>query len=288
MPQESRHWPAPAKLNLLLNITGRRPDGYHELQTVFQFIDFSDELSFTLNDQGRLSRSYDIPGVDAEQDLILRAARLLQQHTGCRQGATIGLVKRLPMGGGLGGGSSDAATVLVALNSLWGMNLSVSELCRLGLSLGADVPVFVHGQATWAEGVGERFTPLVLPEPWYVVLIPDAQVATGKIFSSPELTRNAPPLKIRDFLEGQGFNLCEPVVRRLYPAVDQAMRWLERFRPARLTGTGACVFAAVASAREGQEIVRQLPAAWRGLVARGLNQSPLQARLGAGEQEKTL
>ncbi len=279
MNTTSNPWPAPAKLNLLLNITGRRADGYHELQTVFQFLDIGDELRIEVNTTGILHRAYDLPGVTPEQDLVMRAAQLLRQETGCRLGATIDLAKQLPMGGGLGGGSSDAATVLVALNCLWQLHLPESTLCRLGLTLGADVPVFVHGQATWAEGVGEQFTDITLPEPWFVVLQPAVAVATGKIFSAPELTRNAPALKIRDFLGGRVFNLCEPVVRAQYPEVDLAMVWLAQYCPARLTGTGACVFAEVASAAQGRAIVAQMPPPWRGFVAKGMNRSPLQARL---------
>jgi len=279
MSQTNLCWPAPAKLNLLLNITGRRPDGYHELQTVFQFLDIADELIFEVDADGGLQREYALAGVDEDQDLILRAARLLKQETGSPLGARINLHKHLPMGGGLGGGSSDAATTLVALNYLWRTDLSESELCQLGLGLGADVPVFIHGRATWAEGVGERFTAITIPEPWYVVLIPGIEVATGEIFSAPELTRHAPALKIRDFLGGRAFNLCEPVVRARYPQVDQAMAWLEQYAPARLTGTGACVFAEITDAAQGRHILQQLPPPWRGFTAKGMNNSLLQAHL---------
>lgn len=279
MSQTNLCWPAPAKLNLLLNITGRRPDGYHELQTVFQFLDIADELTFEVDADGGLQREYELNGVSEDRDLILRAARLLKQETGSPLGARINLRKHLPMGGGLGGGSSDAATTLVALNYLWRTDLTESDLCRLGLGLGADVPVFIHGRATWAEGVGERFTAITIPEPWYVVLIPGIEVATGEIFSAPELTRHAPALKIRDFLGGRAYNLCEPVVRARYPQVDQAMTWLEQYAPARLTGTGACVFAELMDAAHGRHILQQLPSPWRGFIAKGMNNSLLQAHL---------
>jgi 4-diphosphocytidyl-2-C-methyl-D-erythritol kinase len=266
-------WPAPAKLNLFLHVVGRRTDGYHLLQTVFQFLDFADELRFDVTGDGRIGRATPLPGVAEDADLTVRAARLLQQRTGTSRGVTIHLTKRIPAGGGLGGGSSDAATTLVALNRLWGLGLSPVELAVFGLELGSDVPVFVRGQAAWAEGVGEVLTPVDLPTPWYVVVAPPAHVATPGVFADPELTRNTPPITIRAFLAGQGHNDLESVVRRRYPEVDRTLRWLAGFGPARMTGSGACVFLPVASREEGERILSQAP--YTGFVARGLNRHPL-------------
>lgn len=275
----SEHWPAPAKLNLFLHITGRRADGYHLLQSVFQFLDYADELSFALRQDGRVRRVDALAGVAELDDLTVRAARALQQFSGTAQGVDIRLHKRLPMGGGLGGGSSDAATTLVALNRLWGLGLSVDQLAALGLALGADVPVFVHGQAAWAEGVGERLTPIDLPEPWFVVIIPPCQVSTAEIFAAPELTRAAQSIKIPAFLDGQGSNVCEAVVRKRYPEVDKALNWLARYSQSRMSGTGACVFAPFAEEADAGRVLQQLPGPWHGVVAKGLNRSPLLDRL---------
>ena len=275
----ARPWPAPAKLNLFLHILGRRPDGYHELQTLFQFLDHGDELRFHPAPAGRIERSRTLPGVPAEQDLCLRAAHLLQAHTGVRAGVTIELDKRLPLGGGLGGGSSDAATVLVALNRIWGTGLALDPLAALGLRLGADVPVFVRGLAAWAEGVGERLTPVSPPEPWYLVVAPPVSVSTAAIFSDPELTRDTPPITIADFLSGAGRNDCEPVVCRRFPAVEEVLGWLRRAGPARMTGTGACVFLPLAREPQARTLSARLPAHWTRFIARGCNRSPLLARL---------
>ncbi len=272
-------WPAPAKLNLMLRIVGRRPDGYHLLQTVFQFLDRGDWLWFDLRDDGLIERASEVPGVPAAADLTVRAAQLLQQTTGVRRGATIRIAKRLPLGGGLGGGSSDAATTLVALNHLWRTGLTLAELAELGLTLGADVPVFVHGQAAWAEGVGERLTPVDLAEPWFVVLVPACQVATGAVFNDPDLTRNSPPITITDFAAGPGGNDCEAVVYRRYPEVAAAARWLKQYGQARLTGTGACVFAAFPDGPSAERVLVRLPAGWTGFMARGCNRSPLHEYL---------
>lgn len=271
--------PAPAKLNLFLHVVGRRDDGYHLLQTVFRFIDFGDTLSFRLRADGVVARVSDLPGVPADKDLVVRAARLLQQTAGVTQGVDIALEKRLPMGGGLGGGSSDAATTLLALNRLWGLNWPRQQLMTLGLKLGADVPVFIFGRSAFAEGVGERLTAVDLPPAWYVVLVPPVQVSTAEIFSLPELTRNTLPVKISPFSAGQvcleGHNDLEPVVVRHYPAVAEHLEWLKQHGDARMTGSGACVFAAFETGPQAHEIFAKKPAHMRGFVARGLDHHPL-------------
>ena len=278
-------WPAPAKLNLFLHVTGRRPDGYHELQTLFQLIDLRDTVSLSVTDDGRIERPAGPAGVDPDSDLTVRAAKALQAGTGCRAGASIRIAKRIPMGGGLGGGSSDAATVLLALNHLWGCGLPVDELARLGLPLGADVPVFVRGSSAWAEGVGEQLVPVELPERWYVVIHPGVAVPTRDVFQSPELTRNTPVITIRAFFGPEGSsgsrNDCEPVVRARYPEVADALSWLGNFAPARLTGTGSCIFAAFGSAIDAERVAARAPDRWRAFVARGLNVSPVHALLRA-------
>ena len=268
-------WPAPAKLNLFLHITGRRADGYHELQTVFQFLDIADQIRLRTNDSGAVRLLTPLPGVPSEQDLTVRAARLLQQEAGVTQGVDIEIDKRLPLGGGLGGGSSDAATLLVALNRLWKVGFSSERLAGIGLQLGADVPIFVRGQAAWAEGIGERLTPVEPEEPWYLVLTPPVAVSTAEIFAAPELTRNTPPIRIPDFLSGAGGNDCEPVVRARYPVVGQFLDWLNQFSRARLTGTGACVFAAFPDRAGAARVMAKLPQGWAGFIARGCNRSPL-------------
>ncbi|GMQ89507.1 MAG: 4-(cytidine 5'-diphospho)-2-C-methyl-D-erythritol kinase [Gammaproteobacteria bacterium] len=274
-------WPAPAKLNLFLQITDRRADGYHELQTVYQFLEVADRLWFDIRDDGVIGLEGGLPDVPPEQDLIVRAARSLVSHTGCRKGVRVRVDKRLSAGAGLGGGSSDAATTLVALNALWDLALDVDELAGLGLQLGADVPVFVRGFAAWAEGIGEQLTPMMdLPEPWYLVLNPAVKVSTAGIFSDPRLTRNAPPLKIPAFVSGAGINHLQEVVVRRYPEVGNALKWLEKHLPARMTGSGSCVFAACRDRQQAESILQQVPTPWTGFVARGCNRSPLQERLG--------
>jgi len=271
-----RTWPAPAKLNLFLHVTGRRADGYHTLQTVFQFLDYGDELSFVVTDDGRITRAVPVAGVTEESDLTLRAAHLLKESRGVMKGARIHLTKRLPIGGGLGGGSSDAATTLLALNDLWGTRLPVPELAALGLKLGADVPVFIHGHAAWAEGIGEVLTPVVLEEAWYLVVVPPTHVSTAQVFADPELTRYSPPLTIRDFHAGRGLrNDLEPVVRRRYPEVDRAMRLLTEFGAPRMSGSGGGVFLKVPDADRGWQILERIPKPFTGFVARGLNRHPL-------------
>jgi len=280
---EATWWPAPAKLNLFLHVVGRRPDGRHLLQTVFQFLDLCDCLAFEVTPAGGIRRARPVPGVAEEADLCLRAARLLGARAGVRRGVVIHLDKRLPLGGGLGGGSSDAATTLHALNRLWGLGLPADELAALGLELGADVPVFVRGQAAWAEGVGERLEPVALPEPWYVVVAPPVPVSTARIFQAfsaqPRLTGYRAPITIRDFRAGRCGNDLEAVACGLHPEVAQALAWLGRqgtaAGPARMTGSGACVFLPVADRASGRRIVEALPDAWTGFLARGRNRSPL-------------
>ncbi len=280
MTDAPQSYPAPAKLNLFLHVVGRRADGYHLLQTVFRFIDHGDTLSFRLRDDGAIVRATDLPGVPPEKDLVVRAARLLQETAGVGQGAEIGVDKRLPLGGGLGGGSSDAATTLLVLNRLWGANLSRERLMALGLQLGADVPVFIYGRNAFAEGVGERFTPVELPPAWYVVLVPPVAVPTAEIFAAPELTRNTLPVKIAPFSAGrvclEGHNDLEPVVVRRYPAVAEHLGWLKEFGDARMTGSGACVFAAFETERQAREVFARKPAAMQGFVAQGLDHHPLR------------
>lgn len=273
-------WPAPAKLNLFLHITGRRDDGYHLLQTVFQLLDWGDTLRLRLRDDGLIQRIDPLPGVAAEADLAARAAAALRAATGCRLGADIAIDKRIPLGGGLGGGSSDAATVLVALNALWGAQLDEDALAALALDLGADVPVFVRGHSAWAEGVGERLTALALPERWYVVVDPGVHVPTAGLFQAADLTRNAPHLTIPLFGSGAvTVNVFEPIVRERFAAVARALDWLNGFGEARLSGSGGCVFVAVDSCDAARALVRECPAGMHGFAVRGVAESPLRARL---------
>jgi 4-diphosphocytidyl-2-C-methyl-D-erythritol kinase len=268
--------PAPAKLNLFLHVVGRRADGYHLLQTLFRFIDLEDTLHYTLREDGVIRRSGKLNGVPEEQDLCVRAARLLQRETGSALGVDIALEKHIPMGGGLGGGSSDAATTLLALNKLWGLGLSRERLMQLGLQLGADVPVFIFGENAFAEGVGERLQAYSLPEAWYVVLVPPVHVATAAVFARPELTRDTISFKIRDLSIQRLHNDLQPVVCKLYPEVEQHLAWLRQFASAMMTGSGACVFAAFSDAKQAQQVLDQLPPGMHGLVARGLPFHPLR------------
>lgn len=272
--------PAPAKLNLMLHILGRRADGYHELQTLFQFLEHGDELGFTLRQDGEIHLRTEVPGVPHESNLIVRAARRLQQESGTALGADIWLDKRLPMGGGIGGGSSDAATTLLGLDHLWQTHLGEDRLAKLGLALGADVPVFVRGRAAFAEGVGERLQPVTLPEPWFLVAVPQVFVSTAEVFTDPELTRNTPPINLRSLLEGGGRNDCQPVVEKRYPDVRNALILLNNFTAARLTGTGACVFGSFPNKDDADKVARQLPATLPNFVARGSNISMLHRKLG--------
>lgn len=271
--------PAPAKLNLMLHILGRRPDGYHELQTLFQFLDHGDELGFSLREDGEIHLRTEMPGVPHDSNLIVRAARSLQQASGTRLGADIWLDKRLPMGGGIGGGSSDAATTLLGLDHLWHTHLGEERLAELGLALGADVPVFVRGRAAFAEGVGERLQPVTLEEPWFLVAVPQVFVSTAEVFTDPELTRNSAPINLRSLLEGGSRNDCQPVVEKRYPEVRNALMWLNKFTSARLTGTGACVFGSFPNRDDADKVARQLPATLPSFVAKGSNISMLHRRL---------
>ncbi|MGP4123209.1 MAG: 4-(cytidine 5'-diphospho)-2-C-methyl-D-erythritol kinase [Sodalis sp. (in: enterobacteria)] len=280
----TRHWPAPAKLNLFLYVTGRRSDGYHLLQTLFQFLDYSDTLSITPTDGGRIRLLNPVAGVAEQDNLIVRAARLLQHYcwatnNAAPPGADIRLEKVLPMGGGLGGGSSDAATILVALNTQWGCGLTLATLARLGLTLGADVPVFVRSKAAFAEGIGEQLTPAAPVEKWYLVVMPPISIATPRIFGDPELRRDAPLRSIAELMAAPFQNDCEPIARKHFPAVEQHLSWLLEYAPSRLTGTGACVFAEFDTEAAAYQILSQAPAWMRGFVARGVNISPLHRTL---------
>jgi 4-diphosphocytidyl-2-C-methyl-D-erythritol kinase len=270
-----RRWPAPAKLNLMLHVLGRRADGYHLLQTVFQLIDLADVLTFTHRNDGAVRLAAPLPGVPEDADLAVRAGRLLQAETGCATGATIAVEKRIPLGGGLGGGSSDAATTLIALNELWGTGLARTELARLGLALGADVPFFLFGRNALGEGIGEVLSALALPPAWYVVITPQVAVPTREIFSSAALTRNSKPLKITAFFAGLGRNDLEPVVRAEYPEVARAIDWLARHGTARMSGSGSSVFAVFEHEDEARTVAAKVPGEWRAWAVRGLDRHPL-------------
>lgn len=276
------HWPAPAKLNLFLHITGKRPDGFHDLQTVFQLIDLCDDIAITVRDDGVIERTAGPSDVPPETDLVVRAARALKAESGTPLGASLRVTKRIPMGGGLGGGSSDAATTLLALNHLWSTGLTPEKLAALGLALGSDVPVFVAGSSAWAEGRGEHLTPVELPERWFVVIHPGVHVPTAAVFQAPELTRNSPKITMRALSGTGGRNDCESVVRARFPEVADALDWLARFGPARLTGTGACVFADFARAADAERVAARVPDRWTSFVARGLNTSPVFAQFARG------
>ena len=265
--------PSPAKLNLFLHITGRRPDGYHDLQTLFQLLDWGDDMFFESNNSGQVTLECEGIEIADDDNLVLQAARLL--HRGSL-GAHIQLRKRIPVGGGLGGGSSNAATTLLALNQLWNLELDRSRLGQLGRSLGADVPVFVGARTAWAEGVGEILLPVELPTRWYLILAPACHVSTAEIFSHRQLTRNTSPIRIAAFFEGHARNDCQELVRHLYPEVDKALKILEKFGAAKLTGTGACVFTDFDTEAQARAAGKQLPTGWQGIIARGVNESPLE------------
>jgi 4-diphosphocytidyl-2-C-methyl-D-erythritol kinase len=269
---------APAKLNLFLHVVGRRADGYHLLQTVFRFIDFSDRLHFSLREDGNIRLQSPLPGVPEESDLCIRAAKLLQRKSGVGLGVEIALEKRIPMGGGLGGGSSDAATTLLALNRLWGIGWRRDQLLELAPELGADVPVFIFGESAFAEGIGEQLAPICLPAAWYLVLTPPVSVSTAQVFTSKELTRNTIPIKIPPFSVEHGHNDLESVVCRAYPEVAQYLEWLRQLdncRKAAMTGSGACVFAEFATESEARAVLARLPAGMEGFVAQGLDRHPM-------------
>ena len=268
-------YPAPAKLNLFLHVVGRRADGYHLLQTLFRFLDHGDLLRFSPRDDGRVVLSNPLPGVPPEEDLTVRAARLLLAETGCQSGVDIRVEKRLPMGGGLGGGSSDAATVLLALNHLWQLGLPRQRLQEIGLTLGADVPVFIFGRNAFAEGVGEALCPVDLPPAWYVVIEPPVHVPTAAIFTAPELKRDTAPIRLAEWRHGFGDNDLEPVATAGFPAIAECIGWLSEFGRARMSGSGACIFAEFERREEAEAVLRQMPHGMRGWVAAGLDQHPL-------------
>lgn len=272
--------PAPAKLNLMLHITGRRHDGYHLLETVFQFIDLCDWLEFEATDDGIIARRQTNSPVATADDILLWTARLLQSRYEVSRGVNIGIDKQIPIGGGLGGGSSDAATCLLALNRLWDLGLGLDQLAGIGRELGADVPVFVGGKAAWASGIGEQLQPLELELPIYLVIDPGIEVSTAQIFAAQELTRNCDPLTIRAFLRGSGSNVCEPVVRNLYPQVGAAIDWLSQYGAAKMSGTGACLFAAFDSLERAEEVKSRVPENWTAFVARAMNRNPVHQQLG--------
>ena len=274
-------WSSPAKLNLMLHIVGRRADGYHQLQTVFQLIDLCDRLEIGVREDGVITRPAGPPGVPESEDLTVRAAMALKAATGTPLGADISVRKRIPLGGGLGGGSSNAATTLVALNQMWQTGLTSEQIAAIGGKLGADLPVFVAGRSAWGEGIGEELTPVTLgADSWFLVIFPGLAVPTASVFQAPELTRNSPPTTMRGFLETGGRNDCETVVRARFPAVGEALDWLGRHAPARLTGTGSCVFAKFARAVDAERVAARVPDVWRAWVARGLDESPLLEELG--------
>lgn len=268
-------FPSPAKLNLFLYINNKRADGYHELQTLFQFLDYGDWLEISLRDDGEIYLTPEIPHLKPEDNLIYRAAKALQQKTGCTQGANIHLDKILPIGGGIGGGSSNAATTLIALNYLWKTHLSLNELAQLGVKLGADVPIFIHGKAAIAEGVGEIFYNCTPTEKWYVVLKPETSISTAVVFSHPDLPRNTPKRSIDQLLTDEFANDCEKVVRNCYPMVEETLGWLLKYAPSRLTGTGACIFAEFNDEQSARVVFEKKPEQFTGFIAKGCNRSPL-------------
>lgn len=279
-------WPCPAKLNLFLYVTSQRPDGYHQLQTLFQFLNYGDKLTITPRKDQKIRLLTPIPGVDQEKNLIIQAACLLQKKWlqkklpgNVHAGADINIEKKLPLGGGLGGGSSNAATVLVALNHLWRCGFTDEQLARWGLTLGADIPIFIHGQAAFAEGIGEKLQPVTPAEKWYLVAHPGISIATSAIFSASELTRKTPTRSLATLLNTPFTNDCEPIVRKQFPKVEQLLSWLLEYAPSRLTGTGACVFAEFDTESSARKVLNIAPAWLHGFVAQGVNVSPLRHAL---------
>ncbi len=277
-----RWWPAPAKLNLFLHVVGRRPDGYHLLQSVMRFIDCCDRLQFLPLAAARVALATPLAGVEEDDNLCVRAARLLQAQSGCLRGVEIRLAKNIPLGGGLGGGSSDAATTLLVLNKMWSLGLERSRLATLAVALGADVPFFVFGQNAFAEGIGERLSPVALPAAWYLVLVPPIAVPTGEIFAAENLTRNTKTITISSFSAGFGRNDLEPIVRGRYPVVGAYLDWLNAFAPARMSGSGACVFAEFSTEAQARAVASRLPKDMNGFVARGLDRNPAGESLEEG------
>jgi 4-diphosphocytidyl-2-C-methyl-D-erythritol kinase len=273
-------YPAPAKLNLFLHVVGRRPDGYHLLQSVFTLLDYGDNIRIRVRDDGQVRRVNDLPGIPEAEDLTVRAAQMLREASGTSRGADIEVEKRIPLGGGLGGGSSDAATVLLALDRLWGTSFGPDALAELGAALGADIPFFLHGSTAWAEGIGERLKPIQLPRRWYAVLAPPIAVPTKAVFAAPELTRNTEPLKMEDFSAQPSdlrfHNDLEPIVTARYPIVREHLEWLRQHGDARMTGSGACVFAAFDSRGEAQKVLDLAPTPMKGFVAQGMATHPLR------------
>lgn len=267
--------PAPAKLNLFLHITSVREDGYHNLQTIFQLLDYSDEITLQRRSDGKICRTHSLDGLKSADDLIVKAAKALKQYTGTSWGADVGVTKYLPVGGGIGGGSSDAASTLVGLNKLWQCNLTHKELLALGRSLGADVPVFVSGRNAWAEGIGDILTEINLPEKWYLVIHPRVHISTANLFSSDELTRDKALLKIRNFPDTDTSNVFEEVARKQYPEVDIALRWLSEFSESKMTGTGSCIFTSFDSEKSANEVLTQVPERWNAFVAKSVSRSSM-------------
>ena len=271
---------SPAKLNLVLNITGRREDGYHLLETAFQFIDLCDLIELTVTSDGSITRPGSGSPVDETEDLMIVAAHLLQQRYGVNRGVKLIIEKHIPVGGGLGGGSSDAASCLLALNQLWQLNLTLDELAATALEIGADVAVFVHGRSAWATGVGELLQPIEPALHYFLVIDPKVSVSTAEIFAAQELTRTNDPLTIRAFLQGAGSNVCEPVVRNRYPQVGAAIDWLNQYASCRMSGTGACVFAAFDSLDQADDVKSRVPEEWDAFVAKAMNVNPVHQQLG--------
>ncbi|WP_438865320.1 4-(cytidine 5'-diphospho)-2-C-methyl-D-erythritol kinase [Neptunicella sp.] len=279
MANQLINWPSPAKLNLFLHITGQRADGYHQLQSLFQLLDYGDTLRFEITADPQLRLMTPLAGVPDDDNLIIRAAMLLKQWSGCPMGANIWLDKKLPMGGGIGGGSSNAATVLVGLNYLWGLDFSVTELAQMGLTLGADVPVFVEGNTAFAEGVGEKLIPSIQPQYYFVVVTPNCHVSTAEIFAASDLPRNTNVINLDEYSFNRTQNDCQKVVFAQQPLVAKAFNWLIEYAPSRMTGTGACVFAMFDDEISANRCLQQLPAEFSGFVAKGVNRSPLHELL---------
>lgn len=279
MINDSLRLAAPGKLNLFLLVLGRQADGYHRIQTLFQLVDCCDELAFSHSSKDEINLLGDLGDLRQQDNLIHRAATLLRQAVGCNKGVTISVAKSIPVGGGMGGGSSDAATTLIGLNAMWQLGLSLDDLVELGSQIGADVPVFIRGKTAWGEGVGDQLAPLELTAQWYLVIAPKCHVSTAEIFQHNELTRNSSAIKIADFLRGDARNDCEAVVRSLFPEVDHALKWLSRWAPAKMTGTGSCVFAGFDDRLAADRILSRMPGKWYGFITRGINHSPLHQKL---------